>query len=97
MLNIYLIVIGVMSLLTFILFAVDKSKSKSSGSSRIPEIVLLSALSLGGGVGGIFGIYALRHKSNFKAKFHFAITLVVSLIAQILVLIYLIQGVITNG
>jgi uncharacterized membrane protein YsdA (DUF1294 family) len=38
---------------------------------------------MGGAVGAFFGMFALRHKVDFKRKFHFTITLFISLILQI--------------
>ena len=88
MLKYYIITIAVMSVLTFIAFAVDKIKS-SGDSSRIPEIVLLSLISFGGSVGGLIGIYVLRHKTNPITKFHFAVTEFAALAVQAFLLIKL--------
>lgn len=86
MLKIYIITVAVMSVLTFITFAIDKIKS-TGDSSRIPEIVLLSLISFGGSVGGLLGIYVLRHKTNPITKFHFAITEFAALAVQAFLLI----------
>lgn len=86
MLKVYIITLAVMSVLTFITFAIDKIKS-SGDSSRIPEIVLLSLISFGGSVGGLLGIYVLRHKTNPITKFHFAITEFAALAVQAFLLI----------
>ncbi|MBE6588217.1 MAG: DUF1294 domain-containing protein [Ruminococcaceae bacterium] len=83
MLTVYLIICGVMSLVTLIIFAIDKIKSKSEDATRIPEIVLLSFISLGGAFGGFFGMYLFRHKTRFSEKFHFGIGLWFSLILQL--------------
>jgi len=88
MLKYYIITIAVMSVLTFIAFAVDKIKS-SGDSSRIPEMVLLSLISFGGSVGGLIGIYVLRHKTNPITKFHFAVTEFAALAVQAFLLIKL--------
>ena len=88
MLKIYIITVAVMSVLTFITFAIDKIKS-SGDSSRIPEIVLLSLISFGGSVGGLIGIYVLRHKTNPITKFHFALTEFAALAVQAFLLIKL--------
>ena len=77
-----------MSVLTFIAFAVDKIKS-TGDSSRIPEMVLLSLITFGGSVGGLLGIYVLRHKTNPITKFHFAITEFAALAVQAFLLIKL--------
>ena len=48
MLVYYLITIAAVSLLAFLLFAVDKVKAKRDGG-RIPELSLLTVATLGGG------------------------------------------------
>ena len=78
---IYLILLAGMSLLAFIAFAIDKSRSER-GSGRIPEMVLLSLATFGGAVGAFAGMYLLRHKTQFAVKFHFAITVWLSLAVQ---------------
>lgn len=88
MLKIYIITLAAMSVLTLVAFAIDKIKS-SGDSSRIPEMVLLSLVSFGGSVGGLIGIYALRHKTNPITKFHFAITEFAALAVQAYLLIML--------
>jgi uncharacterized membrane protein YsdA (DUF1294 family) len=71
-----------MSLVTFITFAADKIRSKKETNSRTPEIVLLSLITFGGAFGGLFGMYLLRHKTNFVTKFHFGITVWLSAAVQ---------------
>ena len=88
MLKIYIITLAAMSVLTLVAFAIDKIKS-SGDSSRIPEMVLLSLISFGGSVGGLIGIYALRHKTNPITKFHFAITEFAAFAVQAYLLIML--------
>ena len=70
MLFIYLVFTLSVCLITLCFFAIDKHRSKKDGAKRIPEAVLLSLSALGGGVGALIGIYVLRHKSDFKNKFH---------------------------
>ncbi len=60
----YLIVIN---LFTFFMMWLDKRKAKK-GKWRIPENTLLLLVILGGGIGGIAGMYTFRHKTQ-KAKF----------------------------
>ena len=93
MLNAYLIFIAVVSLITVIIFGADKKISKKENAVRVPEIILLSLISLGGAVGGLIGMYGFRHKTVFKDKFHFGIGLWISLILQIAlgIFIYLVQ------
>lgn len=61
---IYLICINVF---TFFMMWLDKKKAKK-GKWRIPENTLLLLVLLGGGIGGIAGMYTFRHKTQ-KAKF----------------------------
>lgn len=80
---IYFIIIN---LFTFFLMWLDKRKAKK-GKWRIPENTLLFFVLLGGGIGGIAGIYIFRHKTQ-KAKF--VIGFPVILICEILLIILLI-------
>lgn len=57
----YLILIN---LVGFVLYGVDKAKSKRKGSRRIPERVLLWVARLGGGVGCWMGMMLFRHKTK---------------------------------
>ena len=57
---IYLLLIN---LLGFVLFGVDKAKSKGKGR-RIPERVLLWVARLGGGLGCWMGMMLFRHKTK---------------------------------
>ena len=61
---IYLIVIN---LIAFLAMFIDKRKAKK-GKRRIPEKTLFILVTLGGGIGGIAGMYTFRHKTK-KARF----------------------------
>ena len=80
---IYLVLIN---LLAFFMMWVDKRKAKR-GKWRIPENTLLLLVVLGGGVGGIAGMYTFRHKTQ-KAKFviGFPAILICEIILAILIL-----------
>lgn len=91
----YLITCGVMSLVAFVSFALDKAASKGEGR-RIPEITLLTLATLGGGVGAMLGKTLLRHKSNAKRKLHFAIILTLSFVIQVAFAALLLGSVIFN-
>ena len=56
----YLVLIN---LLGFVLYGVDKAKSKGRGR-RIPERVLLWVARLGGGLGCWMGMMLFRHKTK---------------------------------
>ena len=61
---IYLILIN---LITFLAMYIDKRKAKK-GKRRIPEKTLFVLVGLGGGIGGILGMYLFRHKTK-KTRF----------------------------
>ncbi len=73
MLQVYLIYTAAMTVITFSLFFADKMLSKKEARIRIPEETLLCFSAVGGSVGALLGIYLIRHKSNFRTKFHFAV------------------------
>lgn len=77
---IYLVIIN---LFTFFMMWADKRKAKK-GKWRIPENTLLLFVLLGGGIGGIAGMYIFRHKTQ-KAKFVIGFPTI--LICEILLLI----------
>ena len=56
-------VFAIISLITFILYGVDKRRAKR-GKWRIPERVLIGFSLLGGGVGGWLGMKLFRHKTR---------------------------------
>ena len=60
----YLLVINI---ITFLAMWIDKRKAKK-GSWRISEKALFTLVLLGGGVGGILGMYVFRHKTQ-KPRF----------------------------
>lgn len=81
---IYLIAIN---LIAFFAMWLDKRKAKK-GKWRIPENTLLILVLLGGGIGGIAGMYTFRHKTQ-KAKFviGFPVILICEIIFAILIFI----------
>ena len=89
MLLIYSIILIVMSALAFVCFAVDKANA-ADGRERVPEAVLLTLATLGGGVGALLGKVLLHHKSNARRKPHFAVTLVAAVVLQLACLVYLV-------
>ena len=76
----YFIIINIIG---FLIMWVDKQKAKK-GRWRIPENTLLLFVLLGGGIGGIVGMYVFHHKTQ-KAKF--VIGFPVILICEILIVI----------
>ncbi len=55
--------VAVISLMTFLLYAIDKYKARH-GMWRIPERVLLHFSILGGGIGGLAAMLLFRHKTR---------------------------------
>ncbi len=60
---ILLLYLLIINLLGFVLYGLDKAKSKGRGR-RIPERVLLWVARLGGGVGCWIGMMLFRHKTK---------------------------------
>ena len=80
---IYLLIINLVS---FLSMGIDKWKAKR-GAWRIPEQTLISMVLLGGGIGGILGMYAFRHKTK-KPRFYVGFPII--LILEIIIAIYII-------
>ena len=79
---IYLIIIN---LITFFAMWVDKRRAKY-GKWRVKENTLLIFALLGGGIGGIAGMYAFRHKTQ---KMQFVIGFPLILISEIILAVLL--------
>ena len=86
--RIYLIPLGVMSLIALIAFGVDKSRA-ADGRRRIPELTLLTLAALGGSVGAVLGSVLFHHKTNALRKLHFFVTLYASLLLHVGLLVML--------
>ena len=79
-------VFGVISIVTYVLYAVDKRRAQKK-QWRIPEATLITFSLLGGAIGGYFSMQTKRHKTKHW-YFHFFNLL--GLIWQIGLLIFLI-------
>ena len=81
---IYLVAIN---LITFVTMYVDKKKA-IWGKWRIKESTLFTLVFLGGGIGGIAGMYLFRHKTK-KTRFviGFPLILITEVICAIILLI----------
>ena len=79
----YLIFLGVMNVLAFIMYKIDKVKAMNN-NYRIPESVLLFFGFFGGSLGALLSMQIFRHKTK---HFYFYIINGLGLIAQ-LVLLY---------
>ena len=79
---IYIIVINI---LTFLAMLWDKHEAKK-GEWRVSEKTLFTFVLLGGGIGGILGMYIFRHKTK---KWYFKYGFPIILILEIVLGIYL--------
>lgn len=77
---IYLVVINIF---TFLAMWWDKHEAKV-GDWRISEKALFILVLLGGGIGGILGMYVFRHKTKkWYFKFGFPIILIIEIILAV--------------
>ena len=77
--EIYIVLILIMSLITFILYAIDKRKAKKD-RWRIKEATLLFFSFMFGSIGGLLGMYKLRHKTK---HWYFVLVNVLSFILHV--------------
>ena len=77
-------IIGI-NLIGFLAMFIDKRKAKKN-EWRIKEGTLITIALLGGGIGGMIGMYKFRHKTK---KLKFTVGLPTIMISEILVIIYL--------
>ena len=82
--SIYLVLINI---LTFFIMWWDKHEAKL-GDWRVSEKFLFCLVLLGGGIGGIAGMYVFRHKTQ---KWYFKYGFPIILIIEILILYFLIK------
>ena len=68
----------IMSIITLFMYKLDKAKAKKQ-KYRISEATLLILPWLMGGIGGLLGIYSLRHKTK---HWYFPLNNVMALIVQ---------------
>ncbi|MEC5174268.1 DUF1294 domain-containing protein [Chryseobacterium nepalense] len=79
--------IAVISIITFIIFGIDKRKAMKH-QRRIPESTLLSLTFLGGTIGALLGMLVFRHKIA-KRSFLLKFVLIVLLQALFIYFIFL--------
>ncbi len=87
MTDIALVYAGVINLITFITYGVDKNKAKRH-VWRIPERVLILLAVLGGSIGALLGMRVFHHKTK-KAKF--AVGVPVIFVIQAVLVIYVMK------
>jgi len=64
--NIFIIYLVGINIIAFLAMYIDKRKAKR-GARRIKEMTLFTFVILGGGIGGIAGMYTFRHKTKKPA------------------------------
>lgn len=89
----YLCVILLMSVITYILYVSDKSKAKR-GVNRISEKCLLLSSFFFGALGGIVAMYTARHKTK---HWYFVFVNIVSLALHVVILYFIIDKVGITG
>ena len=87
--EIYLIALVIMSLITFIFYGIDKKRAQKN-KWRIKEATLLGLSLLLGSIGGLCGLYILRHKTK---HWYFVVINFLALIIHIVVFIYILKNV----
>ena len=84
------LVVSVPQVLSFIFYTIDKLLAKTDGP-RIPEMVLLCATFLFGGLGSQVAMVLFRHKtrkSSFKIKFYIVWFLRVLLLVGLVIFLF---------
>ena len=76
-----------MSIITFIFYAVDKSNARN-GKWRVKEGTLLTLSILGGAIGGLFAMTKLRHKTTGE-HWYFTVVNILGIILHVGAIIYL--------
>ncbi|MBO4217750.1 MAG: DUF1294 domain-containing protein [Clostridia bacterium] len=84
---IYLAFAAVMSIITMILYMIDKSKAQR-GKWRIKEATLLGFGLFGGAIGGFLGMYLFRHKTK---HWYFTAVNLLGLIINVAVVVLLLK------
>ena len=86
----FLIYLAVINLIAFIMYALDKAKSRQD-AWRIPEKRLIGVAFLGGSLGALLGMQLLRHQTlhtKFVVTIPLALTLHTLIIAAVIILRY---------
>ena len=83
----YLLLLCCMSVITFFVMGSDKRRAKQ-GARRVPEARLFLLALLGGGVGGLLGMYVFRHKTR---HLQFALGFPLIAAVQVLAALYLLR------
>ena len=82
----WLIYLTVLSLITFVLYAMDKRKAEK-GEWRISEKLLLSFSFFGGALGGLLAMHTVRHKTK---KWYFWFVNLLGVLLHTLIFLFLV-------
>lgn len=91
---VYLLYSLFFSIISLILFLIDKNFSKKEGHKRIKEKTLLFFCSIGGGIGGYFGRILAHHKTH---KLYFSFIINFTVLLQLLILGAMITFIVINN
>ena len=83
-----LIYLAVITVVTFLVYGIDKWKAQHK-RWRIPESVLLGLAAIGGSVGAWLGMKVWRHKTQHK-KFKYGVPAI--FVAQVAVVVWLLSA-----
>ncbi len=82
-----LLYLGIINIITFIAFAIDK-KNSVKNRRRIKIVTLLGLCFIGGSVGGLAGMYILRHKTR---KDYFTVGIPLIIVTHLVLLFFIIN------
>ena len=80
--------IGVINIVTFIAFAVDKYAAINR-RSRIRNVTLLGLCFIGGSLGGFGAMYLFHHKTNIEKNDFYVVGVPMIIVMQVVVILYL--------
>ena len=83
-----LIYLGIINVVTFIAFAIDKLNAIGH-RSRIKIVTLLGLAFMGGSLGGLLAMYLLKHKTN---KDYFTVGIPLIILMQVVVVFYVLNA-----
>lgn len=83
-----LIYLGIINVVTFIAFAIDKLNAIGH-RSRIRIVTLLGLAFMGGSLGGLLAMYLLHHKTN---KDYFTVGIPLIILMQVVVIFYVLNA-----
>lgn len=78
--------LGIINIITFIVYAVDKNAAKKQ-KWRVRESTLLLLAFIGGSVGALLGMYGLRHKTK---HLQFVIPVPIFFVLHVILVVFLV-------